>query len=60
MSKPAAPRQADREPKYQPFGAADGANGPPGPPGVPPVENVLLTPQDLFLFNEGSHLKLYE
>ena len=31
----------------------------PAPPAVPPPAE-LLTPQDLYLFNEGSHLRLYD
>lgn len=58
MTTPAQPK-----PKYLPFGAEAG-NGaprqpasPPPPPGGP---GPALTPQDLYLFNEGSHLRLYE
>jgi 1,4-alpha-glucan branching enzyme len=44
------------EARFTPFG-----NDAPTPP--PPTSTTIepwLTPQDLFLFNEGSHLKLYE
>jgi len=36
--------------------------GPPTPPAPPsrPEDFTLLTPEDLYLFNEGSHLSLYE
>jgi 1,4-alpha-glucan branching enzyme len=44
-----------RESHYRPFGS-EPANGPP----APSPDGIRLTPQDLFLFNEGSHLRLYE
>src|SRR5262249_51371271 len=44
-----------RESQYRPFGS-DTGNGSP----APSSDGVRLTPQDLFLFNEGSHLRLYE
>jgi 1,4-alpha-glucan branching enzyme len=54
MSKSAAPQKA--EPSYRPFGAAEGN----GSPAAHDAASLVLTPQDLFLFNEGSHLRLYE
>ncbi|MBX9623690.1 MAG: hypothetical protein K2X82_07735, partial [Gemmataceae bacterium] len=52
-----------RTPKYQPFGAEPPAKTPAvsngaAPPGAP--TDQWLTPQDLYLFNEGSHLRLYD
>ena len=44
-----------REPQYRPFGS-DTGNGSP----AHTADGVHLTPQDLFLFNEGSHLRLYD
>jgi 1,4-alpha-glucan branching enzyme len=46
-----------RTPKYQPFGADPAANG---PAAHPAAGSPWLTPQDLYLFNEGSHLRLYD
>src|SRR5690349_14466530 len=64
MAKNARPPKADTEPKYLPFGS-EPANGPapaPAPPPAPPQlgDALALTPQDMYLFNEGSHLRLYE
>ena len=58
MSKPGTKPPAVPEPKYQPFGS-DTANSP-APPSAPTSDSRALGPQDLFLFNEGSHLRLYE
>ena len=53
MTKPVARTPAAPPPAYLPFGSEPAAparaNGP-----------AWLTPQDLFLFNEGSHLRLYD
>jgi 1,4-alpha-glucan branching enzyme len=54
MSTPAA----ETKPKYQPFGSESG-NGHPHAPARADGQ-PWLTPQDLYLFNEGSHLRLYE
>ncbi len=56
MSKPPAPRPADPRPaadapKFLPFGAEVAA---------PTVPQKWFGPADLYLFNEGSHLKLYD
>ena len=50
MSKSTA--RLEKESKYMPFG-----HEPPAPTVQPPS---WFGPADLFLFNEGSHLKLYE
>src|SRR5438128_7085067 len=48
------------KPEYEPFGAEPApAQVRTPPPGATSVDQ-WLTPQDLFLFNEGSHLRLYE
>src|SRR5437764_5180577 len=52
MTKASTPRTAEIEPNYTPFGATAGNGQPPAQP--------WLTPQDLYLFNEGSHLRLYD
>ena len=49
-------RPADTTETYLPFGTA--AQNRPAP--RPADANPALTPQDLFLFNEGSHLRLYD
>ncbi|MFO0796405.1 MAG: 1,4-alpha-glucan branching protein GlgB [Gemmataceae bacterium] len=58
MTRPAPPK-----PKYLPFGSEAG-NGQPRQPAAPPEPpggpGPALTPQDLYLFNEGSHVRLYE
>ena len=59
MTTPAGPAKADPEPKYLPFGA-DPGNGQAAAPPPAPASSLALTPQDMYLFNEGSHLKLYE
>ena len=56
MTTPAGLRDKQPEPTYKPFGA-DG-NG--QPHHDPSADGLRLTPQDLYLFNEGSHLRLYE
>jgi 1,4-alpha-glucan branching enzyme len=58
MTTPAQPK-----PKYLPFGAEAGKGAPrqpAAPPAAPGGPGPALTPQDLYLFNEGSHLRLYE
>jgi 1,4-alpha-glucan branching enzyme len=50
------PSPADTTETYLPFGTA--AQNGPAP--HPADANPALTPQDLYLFNEGSHLRLYE
>ena len=47
-----------RQPKYQPFGTAPPPSGNGAAP--PATGSQWLTPQDLYLFNEGSHLRLYD
>jgi 1,4-alpha-glucan branching enzyme len=49
-------RKSTPKSEYEPFGA-DLIKTP--PPGATAVDQ-WLTPDDLFLFNEGSHLRLYE
>ncbi|MBY0512449.1 MAG: 1,4-alpha-glucan branching protein GlgB [Gemmataceae bacterium] len=51
---------AKPEPRYAPFGSD--APSPPPPAAPAPVADgqPWLSPQDLYLFNEGSHLRLYE
>jgi len=55
MNQPSEPKT-----KYKPFGS----NGPPAEPAAPPApgghDQPWFGPQDLYLFNEGSHLRLYE
>ncbi|QJW99517.1 1,4-alpha-glucan branching protein GlgB [Frigoriglobus tundricola] len=47
-------------PKFQPFGSeAQPAPAPPSPPALP-GEYGWFGPQDIYLFNEGSHLRLYD
>jgi 1,4-alpha-glucan branching enzyme len=52
MSKSAPAKPTERETRYAPFGAESPAPSTNGQP--------WLTPQDMYLFNEGSHLRLYE
>ena len=58
MTRPRAPKStakpaAEPEPRYRPFGSE--------PAPVPQQgEPEWLSPQDLYLFNEGSHLRLYD
>ncbi|HJZ55549.1 MAG TPA: 1,4-alpha-glucan branching protein GlgB [Gemmataceae bacterium] len=52
MTRPAA----KPEPRYRPFGS----DAPPAPAPTSANGQPWLSPQDLYLFNEGSHLKLYE
>src|SRR5262249_44190301 len=47
---------AKPEPRYRPFGS----DAPPAPAPTSANGQPWLSPQDLYLFNEGSHLKLYE
>ena len=47
---------AAEPPKFLPFGA-DPA---PAPPSAAPGEYGWFGPQDMYLFNEGSHLRLYD
>ena len=54
MTAPATLR-LEAETQYRPFGYDAEADAPPLSPA-----QMMLTPQDLFLFNEGSHLRLYE
>ncbi len=46
-------------PKFLPFGS-DPAPAPPPAPTAAPGEYGWFGPQDMYLFNEGSHLKLYD
>jgi 1,4-alpha-glucan branching enzyme len=56
MTNPSPPVRTDARPQYQPFGTEPS----PAPAPVTTTNQPWLTPQDLFLFNEGSHLRLYE
>ncbi len=49
---------AAEPPKFLPFGA-DPAPAP-APPSAAPGEYGWFGPQDMYLFNEGSHLRLYD
>src|SRR5215217_3145290 len=48
-------------PKFLPFGSDPAPKAKPAPPAAPQAgEYGWFGPQDMYLFNEGSHLRLYD